>query len=396
MFRCQWSLPVCDAFCLANAPTPRTNPRSDASSALLSFERRAAHSSVIGHLPYQDFTCPITAANRALNRLECGSYNKAILVPPRIIGAFALLTSVIYCPPSVGQQHTVAITFDDLPIARTDVPAAGTIEPIEAKSINRAILDSLRRHKVPAIGFVIEKRVEDVGEIPGREILWQWVDSGNDLGNHSYSHSDFNQLTVEQMEQEIVSGERALSEILRKVGRTPRHFRFPMNHTGDTAAKHGAVAAFLTQRGYKVAVCTIDNEDFVFDRAYLLMLARKDNASAERLRSEYLSYTGTQIDYYSSLNKQVFGYEPPQVMLLHVNRLNADTIDSVLSLFEQRHYVFVGLDKAEADPAFAIPDTFVTPYGWMWGYRWAAERHVKVNGNLEAEPSAWVQAYGKQ
>lgn len=326
--------------------------------------------------------------------MECGSYNKAILFPFRIIGA--LLISTIGCLPVVGQQRLVAITFDDLPIAKTDLPAAGTIDPIEAKSINRAILDSLRRHKVPATGFVIGKRVEDVGEIPGKEILWRWVENGHDLGNHSYSHSDFNQLTIEQMEQEIVSGERSLSEILRKVGRTPRFFRFPMNHTGDTAAKHDALAAFLTQRGYKLAVCTIDNEDYVFDRAYLLALARKDNASAERLRSEYLSYTGTEIDYYSSLNKQVFGYEPPHVMLLHVNRLNADTIDSVLSLFEQRHYTFVGLDKAEADPAFATPDTLVTPDGWMWGYRWAPERHVKVNGNLETEPPDWVREYGRQ
>ena len=169
----------------------------------------------------------------------------------------------------------------------------------------------------------------------------EWAESGNDLGNHSYSHSDFNQLTIEQMEQEIVSGERSISEILRKVGRTPHYFRFPMNHTGDTAAKHDAIATFLTRRGYKLAVCTIDNQDYAFDKAYLIALARADHMSAERIRSEYLSYTGTQIDYYSSLNKQVFGYEPPHVMLLHVNRLNADTIDSVLSLFEQRHYTFV-------------------------------------------------------
>ncbi len=169
-----------------------------------------------------------------------------------------------------------------------------------------------------------------------------------------------------------------------------------MNHTGDTAAKHDAVAAFLAQRGYKPAVCTIDNEDYVFDRAYLLALSKKDEASAERVRSEYLAYTATEIDYYSSLNKQVLGYEPPHVMLLHVNRLNADTIDGVLNLFEQRHYTFVTLDEAEGDPAFATPDTFFTQYGWMWGYRWARERHVKVNGSLETEPSVWIRDYGKQ
>ena len=286
----------------------------------------------------------------------------------------------------------MAITFDDLPIAATDIPT-GTIDPGEARTINRLILESLRRHKVPATGFVIEKRVEDVGEIPGREILQQWLESGNDLANHSYSHADFNQLSIEQMEREIVSGEKSISEILRKTGRSPRYFRFPMNHTGDTVAKHDAVAAFLAQRGYKLAVCTIDNEDYVFARAYHLALLRKDNASAERLRSEYLSYTATEIDYYSGLNKQVFGYEPPHVMLLHLNRLNADTIDDVLNLFEQRHYTFVGLDKAEADQAFATPDTFVTQDGWMWGYWWARERHVKVNGNLETEPAAWVHEY---
>jgi peptidoglycan/xylan/chitin deacetylase (PgdA/CDA1 family) len=289
----------------------------------------------------------------------------------------------------------VAITFDDLPIAATDVPDSGKIDPVEAESINRTILASLRRHNVTATGFVIEKRVQDTGHIPGKEILQEWVNNGNDLGNHSYSHSDFNQLTIEQMQQEIVSGENSISEILRKAGHTPRYFRFPMSHTGDTAAKHDAVAAFLERRRYRLAACTIDNEDYVFDKAYLRMLAKKDTAAAERLRSEYLAYTLTEIDYYAGLNKQVLGYEPPHVMVLHVNRLNADTIDSTLSLFEKRHYKFVTLDEAEADPAFATPE-FVTQYGWMWGYRWARQLHVSVNGSLETEPSEWVRNYGKQ
>lgn len=311
----------------------------------------------------------------------------------RIAGAFLL--SAICCLPADGQQHTVAITFDDLPIAATDLPATGKIDSAEAESINRTILAALRRHNVPATGFVNEKKVQDMGEISGKEILREWVNNGHDLGNHGYSHSDFNQLTVEQMEQEIVSGEKSLSEILRRVGRTPRYFRFPMNHTGDTTAKHDAMAAFLEHRGYRLAACTIDNEDYVFAKAYRLMLDKKDAVAAERLRSEYLAYTLTEIEYYSGLHKQVFGYEPPHVMLLHANRLNADTIDSVLGLFEKGHYKFVTLDEAEADPAFATPE-FVTQYGWMWGYRWARKLHVSVNGSLETEPSDWIRAYGKQ
>ena len=113
------------------------------------------------------------------------------------------------------------------------------------------------------------------------------------------------------------------------------------------------------------------------------------------MRAEYLAYTSAEIDYYGGLNKQVFGYEPPQVMLLHDNRLNADVIEKVLQLFEEKQYRFVSLDEAQADAAYRTPETQITKFGPMWGYRWARERNVKVNGSLEPDPPKWVLEYGK-
>jgi hypothetical protein len=167
-----------------------------------------------------------------------------------------------------------------------------------------------------------------------------------------------------------------------------------MNHTGDTLEKHDSIAAFLTQRGYQLATCTIDNSDYLFNDAYLRMLARHDKASARRLRSDYLAYTSAEIDYYAALNQQALGYEPPQVMLLHDNQLNADVIEQVLKIFESKGYRFVSLRKAQSDPAYRIPETFITKYGPMWGYRWAEERKVKVHGAWEPQPPAWIAQYG--
>jgi hypothetical protein len=31
----------------------------------------------------------------------------------------------------------------------------------------------------------------------------------------------------------------------------------------------------------------------------------------------------------------------------------------------------------------------------MWGYRWAKERNVRVNGSLETDPPKWISEYGK-
>lgn len=308
----------------------------------------------------------------------------------RIMGAFLF---VIVCAiSSLAQQRSVALTFDDLPVA-------GTADPVKARSINISILDSLDRHHAPSIGFVIESRVQEIGGSQGKEILGQWVERGYDLGNHTFSHTVSDDLTAEQFERGIVAGETSFAAVLAKVGNIPRYFRFPESHTGDTKEKHDAIAAFLKQRGYRVAVCTIDNEDYAFNAAYLKMLSSNDDTSAAQLRADYLAYTSTEIDYYTGLHKQIFGREIPHVMLLHVNRLNADLIDKLLELFEQKHYRFVTLDAALSDPAYNMPDTFVprfSKYGPMWAYRWAAELGVRVNGALESEPPAWILQYGKE
>jgi peptidoglycan-N-acetylglucosamine deacetylase len=313
------------------------------------------------------------------NRLSLAARSRGALA---LCLSACLLLFFIAAPAAV-QPPTVALTFDDL-------PAAATKDPAEAESFNRAILDSLAKHHAPAIGFVNEKKVVELG---GEEILEQWVRRGFDLGNHTFSHADLNNLTLEEFKQEVISGEASFALALAEVNKTPRFLRFPYNHTGDTAAKHEAVAAFLKERGYQIATCTIDNEDYLFNETYLKMLARKDAESAVKLRAAYLAYTAAEIDYYTRLHKQVFRRPIPHVMLFHVNRLNADLMDQLLDIFEARHYRFVSLDIAQSDPAYDTPDTFTTSYGWMWGYRWAKERGVAVDGSLESEPPAWISQY---
>jgi len=292
---------------------------------------------------------------------------------------------VVGCALGMGgppRDHAVAITIDDLPYATGGDRAPSPSESPYADSINRAIIAALVRRHVPATGFVIQLRAEQLGDTAGARILREWTEAGLDLGNHSYSHPDFNQLSVERIKDEITRGETG-------IGRR-RFFRFPFNRTGDTRDKHDSIAAFLSQRGYHVATCTIENEDWVFNNAYIRALARGDTTTVARVRAAYLEYTKTEIAYYASLSRQVLGYEPPQVMLLHDNKLNADEIGSVLSLFEQAHYRFVTLQAAQADPAYQIPDTVVTKDGPMWEYRWARSRHIMVNGSLEPEPPAWI------
>src|SRR5882724_11222955 len=294
---------------------------------------------------------------------------------------------------ALAQNRTVAVTVDDLPYA--SVQAVSSSDAAVAIEINRKILSALKRHHVPVTGFVIQKRVEELGLAAGTKMLRGWTNGEFDLGNHTYSHPDINQLSPEQIEDEIIRGETSLVPLMKQAGKKTDFFRFPMNHTGDTPQKHEQVATILTRHGYRLATCTIDNSDYIFNAAYVRMIAAHD-ASAQRLRVEYLSYTSAEIDYYARLNQQVLGYEPPAVMLLHDNQLNADVIEQLLVLFEKKQYKFVSLDRAQSDRAYQTPATYTTKYGPMWGYRWAGERGVKVNGRLEPEPPERVLQYGKQ
>ncbi len=301
----------------------------------------------------------------------------------------ACVATLMCCGLCCAQTRSVALTFDDLPLA-------GGGGAAEAQAVNRAILRALARHRAPAIAFVNEQRVRQIGEVAGQGILRQWLTDGQDLGNHTFSHRDLDDLTVAEFRTEVIEGETSIVPLLRERGHKLRYLRFPYNHTGDTREKRDAVAAFLASRGYAVATCTIDNEDWEFARAYALMLTGRDADAAKKLRAEYLSYTAAEIDYYTGLHKKVLGREIPHVMLLHANPLNADAMDEILRLFEERGYRFVTLAHAQSDSAYAAPDTFVTRSGPMWGYRWAEQRGIKIDGKLEPEPPAWILHYGKK
>jgi|ERR1700722_14738275 peptidoglycan/xylan/chitin deacetylase (PgdA/CDA1 family) len=312
------------------------------------------------------------------------------------LNPFLIVLTLVLVPCLGAQTRTVALTIDDLPFVRSDANG-GSLQVVDkqAATANRKLLDALARHHVPVTGFVVQKSVEDLGTSAGTLILRDWITHGFDLGNHSYAHPDFNDLTVQQFEDQITRGEATFVPLMKAAGRKPEFFRFPYNHTGDTKEKHDTIADFLAHRGYRLAPCTIETSDWMFNTAYGRMLARHDDTSAARLRAEYLAFTAAQIDYFDGLNKQVLGYDPPQIMLIHDNQLNADVIEDLLAIFEKKRFRWVSLSDAEADLVYHNPDTFITKFGPMWGYRWAKERNVKVDGSLEQEPPKWIVDYGK-
>jgi peptidoglycan/xylan/chitin deacetylase (PgdA/CDA1 family) len=292
-------------------------------------------------------------------------------LPAPTLPAAALIILLLIATPGLGQApRRVAFTYDDLPanIFRGDVSAM--------REVTDGLLAGLRRHRIPAIGFVNESKLFDDETLDEERValLRAWLEGGQELGNHSFSHPDINTTPLEEYQADVLEGERVTRALLADAGRELRYFRHPMLHTGLDLETKSAFERFLGEHGYRIAPVTIDNQEWIFARAYDHAHVRGDVDLKQRIATEYVVYMDSIFGYYEQQSRALLGYELPQVLLLHANRLNADAMDALVSAIRARGYDFVTLDEALEDEAYRLPDEYVGRAGITWLHRWALAR----------------------
>jgi peptidoglycan-N-acetylglucosamine deacetylase len=284
-------------------------------------------------------------------------------------------------------DRQVAITIDDLPAGSGSMPAA-TITEMTTK-----LLTTLRDQKVPVVGFVNEKKLYKFGEVDERiAALKMWLDYGFELGNHTYSHASLNRVGLKAWEDDVIQGETVTSLLLAEHKMKMRYFRHPYLHTGrDLQTRHEA-EAFLIARGYRIAPITLDAWDWAYAAVYEDAKKRGDKAAQDELAKSYLAYSDASFAYSEQLSKQIVGYEPKQILLLHANQLEADHIGELLDLFRKRGYRFITLEDALGDQAYGLPDTFVGEEGSGWLEHWAITQGKPPQG-APAFPQAVIDKW---
>ena len=247
----------------------------------------------------------------------------------------------------------MAVTIDDLPTASV-LPQS----PEWAEQVTRDLLSSLRRHAVPAIGFVNENKLYRDGALDDRRValLQRWIDDGLELGNHGFAHLDLHAVSAEQFTADIERGEPVTIGLLKKAGRQPRFFRHPFLHTGRSADARARVQSFLDRKRLRVAPVSVDNYDYVFAAAFDRLAGAGDEAAAARLTAAYVDYMMSMVGYYEDQAQRIVGRDIRHVLLLHANALNARAFDDLARRIAARGYRFIPLERALEDPAYASAD----------------------------------------
>lgn len=271
----------------------------------------------------------------------------------------------------------VAITIDDLPRGG-DLHT--TAEADRAMTVK--LLAPFQAEHMPLVGFVNECHHTD--EL--QALLSLWVAAGAELGNHTCSHLDLNNVTPADFESDIVKGEAVTTVLL---GHRLLYFRYPFLHSGKDPETKLAVQQFLQARGYRNAPVTLDDSDYMFAVVYAKALTAADSKKAQRVRDSYLAYMDSIFAFFEARSIEVTGHEVRQILLIHASQLNADAMPDLLAMMRRRGYKFVSLERALEDPAYALPETYVGPGGFSWIHRWSITKGMKGKG--EPDEPEWIR-----
>ncbi len=119
-----------------------------------------------------------------------------------------------------------------------------TIDDI-ASANTPAIVDYLNEKGITALMFAVGENVERYYD----NAIYA-LRHGMIVGNHSYHHPAFSEITLEQAKQEILSNEALLNKLYEDAGveRKYRPFRFPYGNRGG--ANEAALQAFFRAEGF--------------------------------------------------------------------------------------------------------------------------------------------------
>ena len=299
------------------------------------------------------------------------------------LGVFALMPVNKGLSASRKAARKVAVGFVPLPaLARPDAPAAATM---------RLLLNNVKDAQVPAVGFVQGKLLGTPTAGERLALLREWRDAGLEIGIGTYSHQWFYGTSYDEYVADTVKNEEIVRALLKEKGQTPRYFSYPFLNTGPDVPTKGRFEQFLQERGYRVAKYTVDNDDWIFGKAYDEAAARQDTAAQEQIRAEYLPYMARLFDFYEKLSDEEFGRDIPQILLVTTNRFTAEQFPELVKMLRARGYEFVSMDEALSDAAYQTPDTYTGKTGISWLQRWSITRGG--NWREEPHPAGFMEQY---
>jgi len=252
---------------------------------------------------------------------------------------------------------------------------------------NQAILDTLNANSIKAALFVIGRNIDSD---EGKQLLLPWDKAGHMIGNHTYSHRNYNAsgTVIEEYQQDILRAE----SLLKDFPRFRKYFRFPLLKEGDTAAKRDAMRTFFGRHGYRNGHVTIDNSDWAIDQRLTIRLRKDASADLKPYHDFYMEHMWARAEYYDALARRVLGRPVKHTVLVHFNLLNGLFLGDLIAMFKSKGWQPIDAEEAFTDQIFsARPNVLPAGESIVWSMA-KAKRTIAKSLRYPAEDGEYENA----
>jgi len=275
-------------------------------------------------------------------------------------------------------RRPLLVTVDDLPIASGSLHR----DPADRERITQALLATLARHRIPAVGLVTWSNVHTPADV---RLLDAWLLAGHELGNHSQRHLQYNRTAIDAYLADVDSARASLTSYLAKHDRSLRFFRYPFLREGNTRAKLDAVRAWLARTRQRNLPVTVDTQDWSFERDWVTAHQRDDRAALDSIGAAYQSSLRQAVRHYESMSDALLERRPPQILLLHANAVGAAQWDALFTWLSATGHRFATADEVLADSVFALEPAYVGNAGCsLWLRLLDARRREQAEAGVRA------------
>ena len=247
-----------------------------------------------------------------------------------------------------------ALTLDDLPYQTlAGKPAVDDIR--ERKVISDAILAALEERSTQAAVFVNCALLAEGEDLPER-----WGLKGHLVANHTAHHTSIDKAI--DWQAEIAS----CDDRLRSVRGYAPLFRYPYLRQGASAETKARGEEVLASLSLRNAPPTVPTSEWLLAQRYD---DATEPAQREAIAELFVDHVVSSIRIAEEESARRLRREIPHVVLLHVNRLEADHIGDLLDRFEQENIRVISLEEALKDEIYSRPDEAISPWALSWLYR---------------------------
>ncbi len=266
------------------------------------------------------------------------------------------------------QKKKLCVTMDDLLVVSYGVKDIDYFSEVTTK-----LIATFKTYNIPAIGYVNESKLyvnlkKDSSRV---QLLESWLKNGLELGNHTFSHTNYHDVSLDSFRVQILTGEETVRPLCEANGQKLMYFRHPYLKAGETKLRTDSLTKLLSELGYIEAPVTIDNEDYYFAKAYHVAWEKEDKKLMEKIGSTYLTYMDAKIKFFEGQSIKLFNRPMAQTLLVHANLLNAHYFDKLAQVYLDNGYEFVSQTEVLKDPAYKEEITKFRNWGISWIDRWA-------------------------